>query len=111
MSKVIKLGMVFDAENAPDFGSIEGEGCEFTLLAEDIAKLNTVLKRSVCTALGAQWGIPSGANAVVADHISAGTGAVYRYHEGSDTWYEIIPGEASASAAASAQEEEAQAEP
>lgn len=89
MSKVIKLGMVFESASAPDFGSIERspEG-EFTLLDDDKAKLNTALKKSVCAPLlqdGSLFSVQSGAIAVVVDEP-----AVWRYHAGTDTWYEII---------------------
>ena len=89
MAKVIKLGMIFDSSTAPDFGSIERspEG-DFTLLDADKTKLNTALKQSVCAPLlqdGSLFSVPSGAIAVVAD-----VPAVWRYHAGTDTWYESI---------------------
>ena len=83
----VKLGMVFEDGKAPDFGSIEKNNSgEFTLLAADVEKLNTVLTRAVCTAAGASFDVPSGANAIVADEP-----AVWRYHAQSDKWYEVIP--------------------
>ena len=48
MNKVIKLGMLFNEGNVPDFGSIEqdsGSGSLF-LLAEDIPKLNSMLTKT-----------------------------------------------------------------
>ncbi len=91
MQKIIRLGMLFPADNAPDFGSIEENPLypgEYTLLADDIDKLNNALTRAACTPYldnASDFTITSGANAVVADEP-----AVWRYHAGSDQWYEVI---------------------
>lgn len=86
----VKFGMVFKDGKMPDFGSIEKSGVkEFTLLEADKSKLNSVLTRAACTphlADGSVFGVPSGANAVIAD-----APAVWRYHAQSDHWYEVIP--------------------
>ena len=86
----VKLGMVFEDGKAPDFGSSEKNNSgEFTLLAADVEKLNTVLTRAVCTPLlvnSGDFNVHSGANAIVADEP-----AVWRYHAQSDKWYEVIP--------------------
>ncbi|MBQ5824797.1 MAG: hypothetical protein IIW48_08325 [Clostridia bacterium] len=92
MSKIVFLGMVFDEDNAPDFGSIE-EGADgfLTLLDEDKGKLNSLLtKAGTAEALaeGSHFSIPGGTCAVVAD-----VPAVWRYHSGSDEWYEVIDNE------------------
>ena len=80
---VSKLGMLFNEDNVPDFGSIEKSGRgEYTLLVADTDKLNNTLTRSVC---GSVFNVPSGANAVVVDNP-----AVWKYHSGSDKWYEVI---------------------
>ena len=87
-----KFGMRFKDGQEPDFGSIESSGYgEFTLLDADKSKLNSTLTSTFCTPLlesGAVFSVPSGANAVVAD-----VPAVWRYHAGSDRWYEVIANE------------------
>lgn len=91
MNRIIKLGMVFDENNSPDFGSIEMNPeypGEYTLLANDISKLNSVLTKSACTTYlesDAQFAVSSGSNAVVVDEP-----AVWRYHAGTDKWYEVV---------------------
>ena len=89
MSQIIKLDMVFDSTNVPDFGSIEfGADGALTLLAADVTKLNTALTRTACAlklVAGSLFSIPGGTNAIVAD-----APAVWRYHSGSDQWYEVI---------------------
>lgn len=92
MNKVIKLNMIFNEGNVPDFGSIE-EGIDgsLTLLDADKGKLNTVLKKEVCNSYlvnGSHFSIQGGTNAVVAD-----VPAVWRYHSKSDHWYEVIENE------------------
>lgn len=92
MGKIIKLGMVFEIGNVPDFGSIEaGQDGALTLLEEDVGKLNSALTRAACLpmlAQGCTFSIPGGTNAVVADQP-----AVWRYHAESDRWYELISGD------------------
>ena len=87
-----KLGMRFKEGQEPDFGSIESSGYgEFTLLDADKSKLNTALTRTACVPLlekDQMFTVPSGANAIVAD-----VPAVWRYHAGSDRWYEVISNE------------------
>ena len=89
MGEIIKFGMIFDSETAPDFGSIEkSQDGNFTLLNADKGKLNSALTRAVCAPLlqnGGLFSVPSGANAIIAD-----VPAVWRYHAQSDTWYKII---------------------
>jgi uncharacterized repeat protein (TIGR02543 family) len=90
--KIVKLGMVFENGNAPDFGSIEaGQDGSLTLLDKDVGKLNSALTKAACLpmiAQGCTFSIPGGTNAVVADQP-----AVWRYHAESDRWYELIPPE------------------
>lgn len=97
MSKIIKLGMVFDSSTAPDFGSIERVGeSKFQLLADDITKLKSTLTKANLEPLvadGSVVDIPAGSDAIVLDYIAEETAAVYRYHALSDTWYEVIPNE------------------
>ena len=92
MSKVIRFDMVFDSTDMPDFGSIEpGADGVLTLLAADVSKLNSALTRTVCTpklAGGSSFSVSGGTNAIVADEP-----AVWRYHAGTDTWYEVIANE------------------
>lgn len=89
MNKIIKFDMVFDTSNMPDFGSIEqGADGALTLLAADVTKLNTALTRTVCAPKlvnGSLFSLAGGTNAIVADEP-----AVWRYHAGSDEWYEVI---------------------
>ena len=86
----IILDMGFKDSASPDFGSIERSNfAELTLLEDDKTKLNSALTRTACASLlesGQLFNIPSGCNAVIAD-----APAVWRYHEKSDTWYEVIP--------------------
>ena len=91
MNKIVKLGMTFDTANAPSFGSIEENPDypgEYTLLAADISKLNSLLTKSALSAYLAndsEFAVKPGANAIVADEP-----AVWRYHGKSDRWYEVI---------------------
>lgn len=87
---MVIFDMAFKDGQEPDFGSIEMSQRyrEFTLLAADIPKLNSTLTRANCVPLlkdGQVFSVPSGANAIVAD-----APAVWRYHEKSDYWYEVI---------------------
>lgn len=85
----IKFGMLF-RDSVPDFGSIEQcDHRSFTLLAADISKLNSTLTRANCEPLlvsGSAFSVYSGTSAIVLDEP-----AVYMYHSGTDTWYEVIP--------------------
>ncbi len=91
MNKVIKLGMLFNEGEAPDFGSIEQNprySGEYSLLAADIPKLNSMLTRSSCLSYlsnTADLPIMSGSTALVLDEP-----AVWRYHTGTDRWYEVV---------------------
>ena len=92
MNKVIRLGMVFDENNVPDFGSIEeGRDGALTLLDADKGRLNSALTRAACMPYlgsGSLFSIEGGTCAVVADKP-----AVWRYHRLSDTWYEVVENE------------------
>lgn len=94
MSKIIKLGMTFEENSIPDFGSIERVGTkEYQLLADDITKLNSTLTKTNLESLvadGSVVDIPAGSDAIVLDYIAEETAAVYRYHALSDTWYPVI---------------------
>lgn len=94
MSNIIKLGMVFDENNVPDFGSInQSASGEYTLLASDIPNLNSALTSAVCTPLltsGITFNVPTGALAFVANWKAANSAKVYMYEKSSDTWYEVV---------------------
>lgn len=98
MNKVIKLGMLFNGNNVPDFGSIEqdsGSGSLF-LLAEDIPKLNSVLTKTACLPYlenSNEFRFHTGDTAYILDWITEETGSIYVYHSGTDYWYEAIPNE------------------
>ena len=86
---VVKFWMSFQS-SVPDFGSIE-RVCDgsFVLLAADISKLNSALTRTVCQPLltaGGMFSVDSGTSAIVLD-----APALWMYHGGTDTWYEVIP--------------------
>lgn len=50
LNKIIKLNMIFNEGNVPDFGSIElGQDGVLTLLNTDKSKLNSVLTRAGCS--------------------------------------------------------------
>ena len=91
MKKVVNLDMLFPVGNVPDFGSIEANPKypgEYTLLAIDIPKLNSLLTRAACSEYldeTSPFSITSGSNAVVVD-----VPAVWRYHAGTDRWYEVV---------------------
>lgn len=89
---VIKLGMLFADNNVPDFGSIEmGVDGALTLLETDKSKLNSLLTRAGLASYlsaGEAFAIQGGTCAVIADEP-----AVWRYHSGTDTWYEVIENE------------------
>lgn len=86
---IVKFGMMFQ-DSAPDFGSIEKrDNKSFILLSADISKLNSALTKSGCLPLmksGSAFTVNSGTTAIVLDKP-----AVYMYHSGTDTWYEVIP--------------------
>lgn len=86
------LDMLLKDTATVDVGSIERTApAELSLLAADKTKLNSVVTKEVLTPLladGQTFNIPSGCHAVVLD-----APAVWRYHAGTDLWYEIIPPE------------------
>lgn len=93
MSKIIKLGMVFDTAAAPDFGSIMNtRDNDLTVLAADIPKLNTVLTKTVCEPLMEVGTFPivSGDVCFVADWKTSGSAKAYMYEGSSDHWYEVV---------------------
>ena len=98
MSNVIMLGMMFeDDSEAPDFGSISmtREG-DYTLLADDISKLNSALTATVCKPLladGQVFNVCSGALAFVADWKTEQAHKAYIYEATSDSWYVFIDNE------------------
>ena len=98
MNKVIKLGMLFNGNNIPDFGNIEqdSDGHRLFLLAEDIPKLNSTLTKTACLpylANSNEFRFHTGDTAYILDWITEETGSVYVYHSGTDHWYEVIPNE------------------
>lgn len=83
MSKIIKLGMLFDENAAPDFGDIvRSASGELTLTSSSLSKLTDNLTAAVC---GAAFNIASGTQAWVID-----TGDVLAYHP--DTWHYVSRG-------------------
>ena len=93
MSKIIKLGMVFDTETAPDFGSIMNtRDNDLTALAEDIPKLNSTLTRAVCEPLMEVGTFPivSGDVCFITDWKTAESAKVYMYEGSSDAWNEVV---------------------
>ena len=98
MNKVIKLGMLFNEGNVPDFGSIEQDSNSGSLflLAEDIPKLNSMLTKTSAVSYlqnGSVFTFDTGDKAYIIDWLSEETGSVYVYHSGTDHWYEAIPNE------------------
>ena len=95
MNKVIKLGMLFNESELPDFGSIQQKSTNLNilyLLAEDIPKLNSMLTRASSQSYmpeGESFDFHTGALAFVANHKTAGSGKIYAYHRGKDHWYEF----------------------
>lgn len=85
-------GMKFIPTFDLDFGSIHiNPDGDYTLLADDINKLNNVLTKSVCTPylIDTQvFNVKSGAIAVIANWKTAGTAKAYIYEPTSDAWYE-----------------------
>ena len=98
MNTTIKLGMTFNEGNVPVFGSMEFDPdtrCVI-LLAQDIPKLNSTLTKTACTpylAKNSDFTFKTGDTACVIDWITAETGSVYMYHNGTDQWYELSPKE------------------
>ena len=98
MNKVIKLGMLFNEGNVPDFGSIEQDSSSGSLflLAEDIPKLNSMLTKTASASYlqnGSVFTFDTGDKAYIIDWLSEETGSMYVYHSGTDHWYEAIPNE------------------
>ena len=98
MSKTIKLGMLFESDNVPNFGSIERNPLSNSifLIAEDIPKLNTTLTETACSpylADNSKFNFHTGDTAYIVDWITAQTGPVYIYHSTTDQGYEMIPNE------------------
>ena len=95
MNKFIRLGMVFNEGDVPDFGSIVEDIHQkgsYYLLAEDIPKLNTMVTRAAAENYlsgNETFDFFSGYMAYVIDHKEAGTGEIYAYHRGKDRWYEF----------------------
>ena len=80
MSKIIKLGMVFDENSVPDLGDIGFQPDRNLILTSgSVTKLKNNLTRSVC---GAAFNLPDGIQAYVAD-----IGDVLVYHP--DAWYYV----------------------
>ena len=78
MSKIIKLGMLFDENAAPDFGDIvRSASGELTLTSSSLSKMTDNLTAAVC---GAAFNISAGTQAWVID-----TGDVLAYHP--DAWH------------------------
>lgn len=85
----VKLNMIFEDNNAPDFGSIKltdtNQFCrnEYVLFESDTDKLSTNLTKTVC---GEAFNVGSGSIAFVLD----GEQDVYRYHSDTDRWYKVV---------------------
>ncbi len=98
MNKIIKLGMLFNEGNVPDFGSIEQDSSSriLFLLSEDIPKLNSMLTKTAAQSYlenGSSFPFHTGDRACIIDWLTEGTGSMYVYHGNTDHWYEIIPNE------------------
>lgn len=79
MGYIIKLGMRFDSETAPDFGDIAfDKNKDLVLTSGSEVKLRVNLTRTVC---GDVFNIPVGTKAFIVD-----TGERLIYHD-DDTWY------------------------
>ena len=95
MNKEIKLGIVYNEGEGPDFGTIQQHWLNpnnLYLLARDIPKLNGMLTRATSAAYlpeGQSFNFYTGALAYVVDYKTAGTGKIYMYHRGKDHWYEF----------------------
>lgn len=98
MNKVIKLGMLFNEGDVPDFGSIEQDSISGSLflLSEDIPKLNSMLTKTAAASYlvnGSSFPFHTGDRAYIIDWLTEETGAMYIYHGSTDHWYEMIPNE------------------
>lgn len=95
MNKVIRLGMLFNEGNVPDFGSIQMKSNDtntYYLLAQDIPKLNGMLTKAAARSYlpeGESFNFPTGTLAFVVDHKTAGSAKIYSYHRKNDRWYEF----------------------
>ena len=95
MNKEIKLGIVYNEGEGPDFGTIQQHVLNpnnLYLLARDIPKLNGMLTRATSAAYlpeGQSFNFYTGALAYVVDYKTAGSGKIYMYHRGKDHWYEF----------------------
>jgi len=98
MNTIIKLGMLFKEGSVPEFGSIElnPKNKSLVLLAADIPKLNSTLTKTACTPYLVNsngFGFNTGDTAYIADWLTSETGSLYIYHGSTDHWYEFIPNE------------------
>ena len=95
MNKICKLGMLFNENDIPDFGSIQKKTHSqniYCLLAEDIPKLNGMLTRTAAESYllpNQSFNLFPGALAFVVDYKQANSGKIYAYHHGRDHWYEF----------------------
>jgi len=95
MNKEIKLGIMYNEGEGPDFGTIQQQVSNpnnLYLLARDIPKLNGMLTRATSAAYlpeGQSFNFYTGALAYVVDYKTAGSGKIYMYHRGKDHWYEF----------------------
>ena len=95
MNKEIKLGIMYNEGEGPDFGTIQQHVLNpnnLYLLARDIPKLNGMLTRATSAAYlpeGQSFNFYTGALAYVVDYKTAGSGKIYMYHRGKDYWYEF----------------------
>lgn len=94
--------MRFKSDAVIDFGSIHiTSGGDYTLLADDISKLNSALTAAVCKPLladGQVFNVCSGAIAFVADWKTEQAHKAYIYEATSDSWYVFIDNEDAAEA-------------
>lgn len=94
--------MRFKPDAVIDFGSIHiTSGGDYTLLADDISKLDSALTAAVCKPLladGQVFNVCSGAIAFVADWKTQQAHKAYIYEATSDSWYVFIDNEDAAEA-------------
>ena len=92
MNKAIRLGMIFNENNIPEFGSIQKSVYDentYYLLNNDIQKLNTLLTADALQPYldeNQKFSVVTGASAIVID---SETPTVYTYHSQTDRWYEM----------------------